>query len=178
VTPTDVDAAWNELDHVEIINAFKPAYRNMLVLKADMVRTLRPRVAFEGMFTQAIARWASGEYDDEYTETFADFDRRVRTAMSALLEHDATCTLVVTSVGLISWIVARMLVGEPWDRDVRDPERPSTNDVAIENIWRSTSMTGYNTGVTRLQFEKDHHPQLITYNEIGHLPEPRLITGR
>src|SRR5579875_2148411 len=38
LTPTDVDDAWNELDHVEIINTFKPAYKNMLVLKADMVR--------------------------------------------------------------------------------------------------------------------------------------------
>lgn len=178
LTPTDVDDAWNELDHVEIINTFKPAYKNMLVLKADMVRTLRPRAAFEDMFTQAIARWASGEHDEDYTESFTTFDHRVRTAMSALLDHDAECTLVISSVGLISWIVARILVREPWDRDVRDPERPETNDLAIENIWRATSMAGYNTGVTRLQLDKEGLPQLLTYNEIGHLPEAKLATVR
>ncbi|RNI19900.1 histidine phosphatase family protein [Flexivirga caeni] len=178
LAPTDVDAAWNELDHVQIINTFKPAYKNMLVLKADMVRTLRPRAAFEDMFTQAIARWAGGEHDEDYTETFAAFDARVRAAMTALLEHDAECTLVVSSVGLISWIVARILVREPWDRDVRDPDRPDTNDLAIENIWRATSMAGYNTGLTRLQLDKDGLPQLLTYNEIGHLPEAKLVTGR
>lgn len=177
-TPTDVHHAWNELDHVEIINTFKPAYKNMLVLKADMVRTLRPRAAFEDMFTQAIARWAGGEHDDDYTETFAQFDTRVRTAMNALLENDAECTLVVSSVGLISWIVARILVRESWDQDVSDPERPDTNDLAIENIWRATSMAGYNTGVTRLQLDKEGLPQLLTYNEIGHLPEAKLVTGR
>lgn len=178
VTPTDVDDVWNELDHVEVINAFKPAYKNMLVLKADMVRTLRPRAAFEDMFTQAIARWASGEHDDEYTESFAAFDTRVRTAMTSLLEHDAECTMVISSVGLISWIIARLLVREPWDRDVRDPERPSTNDLAIENIWRATSMAGYNTGLTRLVLDKEGLPQLLTYNEVGHLPEAKLITAR
>ncbi|MFC6704449.1 histidine phosphatase family protein [Flexivirga alba] len=178
IAPTDVDDVWNELDHVEVINAFKPAYKNMLVLKADMVRTLRPRAAFEDMFTQAIARWADGEHDDEYTESFAAFDTRVRTAMTSLLEHDAECTMVISSVGLISWIIARLLVREPWDRDVRDPERPSTNDLAIENIWRATSMAGYNTGLTRLVLDKEGLPQLLTYNEVGHLPEAKLITAR
>ncbi|MBB2893311.1 histidine phosphatase family protein [Flexivirga oryzae] len=178
ITPTDVNDSWNELDHVEIINTFKPAYKNMLVLKADMVRTLRPRAAFEDMFTQAIARWASGEHDEDYTESFSAFDTRVRKAMSALLEDEADCTMVVSSVGLISWIVARILVREPWDRDVRDPGRPGTNDLAIESIWRATSMAGYNSGVTRLQLDKEGQPQLLTYNEIGHLPENKLVTVR
>ncbi|WP_265442979.1 histidine phosphatase family protein [Flexivirga meconopsidis] len=177
-TPSDTDPVWNELDHVEIINTFRPAYKNMLVLKADMVRTFRPRAAFEDMFTAAIERWAGGEHDDEYTETFTDFDNRVRAAFQGLLAGDAERTLVISSVGVISWIAARLLVGEPWDRGVRDAERETANDAALENVWRMASLTGHNTGVTRLQLDKENPPQLVSYNETAHLPEARLVTGR
>ena len=174
----EVDPAWNEVDHVAIINPFRPVYRNMLVLKADMVRTLRPRAAFEDMFTAAIERWASGEHDEEYTETFHAFDARVRAAMQTLMTTDAENILVVSSVGVISWLVSRTLVGEHLADGVRDEHRDASNDTALENAWRMTSLAGVNTGVTRLTEDKDGGLRLVSYNEAAHLPQAKLITTR
>ena len=157
----DSDPAWNELDHVEVITGYKPAYRNMLVLKADMVRTLRPRAAFEDMFVNAILRWAGGEHDEDYSETFGAFTDRVTRALDSLMEtaQEGQRTLVVSSIGVIAWVVTRVLGGRT------DP------------TWRELSMAGYNTGVTRLQLDKSG-PHLLTFNEISHLEIARLLTHR
>lgn len=157
----DSDPAWNELDHVEVITGYKPAYRNMLVLKADMVRTLRPRAAFEDMFVNAILRWAGGEHDEDYSETFEAFTDRVTRALDGLVAsaQEGERTLVVSSIGVIAWVVTRLLGGQT------DP------------MWRELSMAGYNTGVTRLQIDKSG-PHLLTFNEISHLEIARLLTHR
>ncbi|MEO8749595.1 histidine phosphatase family protein [Dermatophilaceae bacterium Sec6.4] len=155
----DYDPAWNEMDHVEVITGFRPAYRNMLVMKADMVRTLRPRAAFEDMFLQAITRWAGGEHDEDYAETFEGFTTRVSGALESLVGADGERTLVVSSIGVIAWLVTGLLGGQP------------------EPTWRELSMAGFNTGVTRLQIDKTG-PHLLTFNEISHLEVATLVTNR
>ena len=156
----DSDPAWNELDHIEVITGYKPAYRNMLVLKADMVRTLRPRAAFEDMFVNAILRWARGEHDEDYSETFEAFTGRVTGAVQDLASaREEERTLVVSSIGVIAWVVTRLLGGQ------------------TEPTWRELSMAGFNTGVTRLRID-GAAPHLLTFNEISHLEIARLLTHR
>lgn len=155
----DVDAGWDELDHVAVINAYRPAYRNMLVLKADMMRTFRPRAAFVDMFTAAVRRWAEGEHDEDYPETFAAFDTRVNEAFQRTVAADAEHTLVVSSVGVIAWIVAGLLGAER------------------ESAWERLSMAVFNTGYTRLQVDKNGVATLSTFNEIGHLTPERFVTN-
>lgn len=155
----DYDPTWNEMDHVEVITGFRPAYRNMLVLKADMVRTLRPRAAFEDMFLQAILRWAGGEQDADYAETFDAFTTRVEAALDALVAAEGERILVLSSIGVIAWLATQLLGGQ------------------IEPTWRELSMVGYNTGVTRLQIDRNG-PHLLTFNEISHLEVAQLITNR
>ncbi len=155
----DTDPAWNEMDHVEVITGYRPAYRNMLVLKADMVRTLRPRAAFEEMFVSAILRWASGEHDADYGETFTQFTERVTGALDEVVGREDERTLVVSSVGAIAWLATTLLGG------------------STEPTWRELSMAGYNTGVTRLQVDRGR-AHLLTFNEISHLEVAGLVTNR
>ena len=82
--PVDTDDRWNEYDHQAIITAHKPAYRSMTVMKADLVRTFRPYRAFMKMFEAAMIRWAEGNHDEDYAETFAAFTSRVEGALTDL----------------------------------------------------------------------------------------------
>lgn len=157
----EVDGDWNELDHEAVIRVYKPAYKNMLVLKADMVRTLRPREAFEAMFVAAMERWAGGEHDADYPEPYPVFRDRVDTALARVLEAPEAKQLVVSSVGAISHVAASLLAeGSP-------------------EAWRGFSLSGVNTGVTRLAIDK-RGPKVLSFNEIGHLDaDPvHLVTQR
>ncbi|AKU15296.1 histidine phosphatase family protein [Luteipulveratus mongoliensis] len=155
----ETDADWNELDHEAVIKGYKPAYRHLIVLKADMVRTLRPRAAFEEMFEAAMERWSSGEHDEEYAETFTSFRERVDAALDRVLEQQHSRQLVVTSVGCISRVAARLLA----DGDM--------------TAWKHFAFSGVNTGVSRVVVDR-RGPQLLTYNEIGHLDAYDMASQR
>lgn len=156
---TDVDARWNELDHVDVIQAYRPAYRHNLLLKADMVRTLRPRAAFESMFEQALRRWAGGEHDDDYRESFSAFRERVDAAFDATVEATTGRTLVVTSAGCVSQIAARLTAAGSLD------------------AWKEFALSISNTSVSRVSLGKGR-ARLQTFNEVSHLDAAGLVTLR
>ncbi|MEZ5002679.1 MAG: histidine phosphatase family protein [Chitinophagales bacterium] len=102
---------WNEYDHVEIIQRFKPSYKRRWYMIADMTRKLNPKRDFMLMFEQAMQRWMSGEYDDDYTETWRDFQNKCNDGLNQLIEkvgEDGTA-IVFTSGGIISAITQRQL---------------------------------------------------------------------
>ncbi|KNX36853.1 histidine phosphatase family protein [Luteipulveratus halotolerans] len=125
----EADERWAEFDHQDVIAAHRPAYRNQLVMKADLARTLKPRKAFQDVFAAATARWASGEHDD-YTETFAAFAARVGAALDGAAQQAGT-TVVVTSGGPIGLVTSRLLTGSP-------------------QRWASINATTINTAVTKV----------------------------
>lgn len=102
---------WNEYDHEEVIQRYKPAYRNKAVLAADMARTGNPRRAFQDMFAQAIQRWMDGEHDSDYKESWPEFRQR---GMQALhdLKNDlgrGETGLAFTSGGVITAIIQELM---------------------------------------------------------------------
>lgn len=98
---------WNEYDHYEIIQRYKPYYRNRWVMLADMLRNLNPRRDFKQMFFKAMDKWMSGQFDDDYNESWPEFKRRTQQAFDNLVQemplngHAA----VFTSGGVISSII-------------------------------------------------------------------------
>jgi broad specificity phosphatase PhoE len=76
-----LDAGWNEYDHDDVICAFEPRYRDPACMMADLAASAHPRKTFQEMFVRAVARWASGKHDAEYTETWSAFRERVRAAL-------------------------------------------------------------------------------------------------
>ncbi len=110
LTPTE-DKGFNEFDHEELIARFKPRYQNKLILAAELASSLQPRKAFQEMFSQAVARWLSGEHDQDYTESWSMFQARAVSALSRLsasLESKQTA-FVFTSGGTITAIFQQLL---------------------------------------------------------------------
>lgn len=161
--PVTLDEGWNEFDHEHVIEVLKPYYKSQLVMKADLVRTLKPREAFQAMFEQATQRWAGGEFDDEYNESFTAFSSRVAEALgrtAAALEPKQTA-VVFTSGGPIAAIAAAILAPA-------DPE-----------LWGRLNFTTINTGVTKLVIGS-RGQTLVSMNDHSHLEsaEPGLVTYR
>lgn len=106
-----IDERWNEYDHQEVIVRHKPAYKSRTVMAADLARRGDPRHHFQLMFDDALARWTSGEKDEEYAEPWSEFMGRAEAGLSALLDETAEANniLVFTSGGPTSAVAARLL---------------------------------------------------------------------
>ncbi|WP_427384133.1 histidine phosphatase family protein [Janibacter sp. G56] len=162
------DPGFAEFDHMGVIAAHKPAYRSMVLMKADLARTFHPRVAFHDMFLTAMDRWTRGEHPGDYVESFEAFCARVDDALERLTGAvpDGGTAVVVTSAGVISRICARLLSG------------PTETWIAVNKVL-------VNTGVTTLELA-DHGLgdgrglRLVTLNDHAHLTEgnPELVTRR
>ena len=107
------DNAWDEYAHAAILTAYKPAYRSLTLMKADLARTLRPHKAFDEMYAVATERWVAGEHAADYEEPFVAFGDRVLSGLPPVVENlgRGETVVVVSSAGAISWVVASLLGG-------------------------------------------------------------------
>jgi broad specificity phosphatase PhoE len=108
---TESHHSWNEYDHYEIIQRYNPYYRNRWVMLADMMRKLNPRRDFARMFFKAMDKWMSGQFDEEYNESWPQFKQRTASAFDRLLRDlpESRNAAVITSGGVISSIILRAL---------------------------------------------------------------------
>lgn len=136
------DAGWNEFDHLGVVAAWP-----------DLPSGDLDRRAFQQVFEEATGRWASGEFDDDYPESFPAFTARVRGALDrACAEAGPGRTVVVVSSGGPIALACAALVGG---------EETSYG-------WSRFNTTCVNTGVTRVVVGSTG-ARLLTYNEHGHL---------
>lgn len=114
----DEDTGWDEYDHGAMLEAYDPRFGRKSNLAAELLKTGEdPKRAFQELFSKAAARWVSGESDEDYDESFAEFCGRVEAALARLaarLDKSKTA-LVFTSGGAIS-AVAKHLLGLPAER--------------------------------------------------------------
>ncbi len=152
VTP-DVDAGWDEFDHVAMLGASPPAYEGRKPTRAE----------FQEWFETATDRWTEGEHDDDYDESFAAFTARVGEALARAAERARGTTVVFTSGGPIAWSVASLLSDEP--------------EVA-GRLWRRLNPVCVNSGVTRLITGR-RGLTFVTFNGHAHLDGvPDMLTYR
>jgi broad specificity phosphatase PhoE len=152
---------WNEYDHTAILTAYKPAYRSMTVMKADLARSLRPRRAFDEMYAVATERWVAGQHDEDYDEPFSAFGARVLAGLDAVVDQlgRSETAVVVSSAGAISWVAASLLHGgsATWTR--------------MQQVIANASLTTLSVGATG--------PVLRTFNDTAPLERlPDLLTTR
>ncbi|HEY6008818.1 MAG TPA: histidine phosphatase family protein [Geobacteraceae bacterium] len=156
------DAGFNEFDHVEVLVRHRPEFAAPRALSEFLGRADDPRRAFQQVFSQAVARWVSGEHDAEYAESFAAFRERVMAALRRTVETavKGEGIWVFTSGGAITAIVQGLL---------------AIPDARIFDL----NWTLVNTGVTKLlhgrgrvslsyvnghaHLERLQRPELITY---------------
>lgn len=105
------DEDWNEYDHQDIIHRYKPMYKSHTLMMADLARTFKPGQAFQKMFAEAIDRWMSGEYDNEYSESWSAFEQRRVHALQKLVRKlgPSKTALVFTSGGPVTAICQHLM---------------------------------------------------------------------
>ena len=146
------DAGWDEFDHLGTVDG--SVLFEHLTGEPDDERVRR--------FNGSIARWASGEHDGEYDESFPAFQDRVRGAFDrtlASLEPKQTA-VVFTSGGPVSWVTATLT----------DGGLPA---------WARLSKVVVNSSVTKVLTGRGG-TNLITFNDHSHLEggAPDLLTYR
>jgi len=150
VPPMVIDPDWNEFDHQAVIKAW---------IRAHGPPPEPGRRAFFTLFGHAMGRWASGDHDGDYPESWEAFEQRVDAALSRAVEAlpSGSTGLVFTSGGVVSAVV-RSLLG----LDAR--KSFELNTVLM------------NTGFTRLRVSGGRRT-LVSLNEVSHLRDrPDLIT--
>jgi broad specificity phosphatase PhoE len=145
-----VDPAWNEFDHQAVIRAW---------VAAEGPPEGADRRAFFTLFGHAMGRWASGDHDDDYPESYAAFAARVEEGLQRVIDGlgSGQTGLVFTSGGVVSMVVAELLGVGPRQR------------FALNTAMRNTSFTQLRVGAGRRS--------LVSFNEVSHLrDQPDWIT--
>ncbi|AMT92920.1 histidine phosphatase family protein [Brevibacterium linens] len=144
-----VDSGWNEYAAWEL---------------TGMLDDVDPRAKhdskiFQGELERGAARWASGEHDEDYRETYKQFTSRVERALDDAVAAmgSGQSTIVVSSAGAIAWTAAR-LIGGDFDQ------------------WMAFNRVTINTGITKI-ITGQSGTSLISFNDHGH-QDPKNATYR
>lgn len=147
------DAAWNEFDH-------------QTVIRAALAGGLEPdrdagRAGFFRFFLDAMGRWADGEHDDDYAESYAAFQGRVVAGLERATARlgKGESAVVFTSGGAISAVCRHLL-------DL-SPRKAFTVNLSLVNTGVTRLRVG--GGWTTLASLNVHHhfddkPELLTHS--------------
>ena len=144
-----VDSGWNEYAAWELTG----------VLDDVDPRAKHDSKIFQGELERGAARWASGEHDEDYRETYKQFTSRVERALDDAVAAmgSGQSTIVVSSAGAIAWTAAR-LIGGGFDQ------------------WMAFNRVTINTGITKIITGRSG-TSLISFNDHGH-QDPKNATYR
>lgn len=151
-TSVEEDDAWDEMDHHEVLERQPRTFDGEAPSRHE----------FQVWFEAATQRWTSGDFDDDYNESFPAFGRRVSNAVDSLAARldRASTAVVVTSGGPIARITSQLLGGGAATHSLLAP-------VVV------------NASVTKLVVGR-RGTTLVSFNDHSHLEaaEPGLVTYR
>lgn len=150
--PIIQDVGWNEFDHLAMLDR----------LPAPFGQREPNRAEFQEWFVRAAARWTSGEYDDEYEETFTAFAGRVDEALDRVVSSVGSneTALVVTSGGPVSWSTTSLIAGSG-----APPTRAA--------LWNQLNKVVVNSSISKV-VAGSRGATLVSFNEHSHLEGERL----
>lgn len=151
--PMHVEQGFNEFNHEEILIRYEPQWADRAQFRQMLAASGNPKRTFQQLFSQAVARWTSGQFDADYSETWRAFQQRCCTALQALAETPGEAVWVFTSAGAISAAV-QGTTGIPDDR-------------IFDVNW-----TLLNTGVSQWLYQSERL-SLSMLNTCGHLQSQR-----
>jgi broad specificity phosphatase PhoE len=121
------------------------------VLGAYLATHKNPKKAFQELFSTAIDRWVSGEYDEDYIESWNQFSQRCRDALMATIKQAAGKDVVVFTSGGPITTIAQYCLG-------------LDNEHAFKLNWSLV-----NGGITQLLYNQQGKVSLASCNEQEHL---------
>ena len=166
--PVVTDPDWNEFDFQHVVEIHRPPFRDHAAMMAELGRTADPARAFQEIFEAATSRWASGNHDMEYAESFTAFRDRVARALTTTVDRlrEHRDIVAVSSGGPIAMAATLLTAG------------PAAGTPTQATVWAALNRVTVNTGVTKLIAGR-RGPSLSTFNEHPHLEaDPRLLTYR
>jgi broad specificity phosphatase PhoE len=143
------DAGWDEFDHLGTLDG------TVLFEHLDG----EPHAERVRRFNGSIDRWASGEHDTDYRESFPAFRARVEEAAERTLQRlgPSETAVVFTSGGPVSWLSASLV----------DGGLPA---------WRRLSRVVVNASVTKVLTGRGG-TSLVSFNDHSHLEsDPAMVT--
>lgn len=149
-----VNPDWNEIDHHNVLGVFDERLATAASMRQYLMAQPEPEKAFLNVFTQAVHRWQSGKYNDDYAESWCNFKRRVLKALEATFVEleKGEQALVVTSGGPIALVLSSLM------------QLPEQN-------WFSLNWTLVNTGITKI-LRTGGRFMVSSVNEHQHLDTP------
>ncbi|MAD47424.1 MAG: histidine phosphatase family protein [Oceanospirillaceae bacterium] len=152
--PVHEMSGFNEFDSDDVIACAYPQFRNKAVLGAWVMSQPDKRKAFQELFAKAVARWTTGQHDDDYIESWSCFTDRVKEALQQLIEQaNGKHAVVFTSGGPITAIAQQCLA--------------LSNEKAFDLNW-----TLLNGGITQLLYSRSSGKlSLASFNEQQHLAQ-------
>ncbi len=153
-------AGFNEFNHIDILQCYQPLWKNPTDIADFINKPENSDKLFRHEFTRAMDRWISGEYDEEYKESFIGFKRRCVLALQEVIANSLESSnsmkkqpldniMIFTSGGAISAICQHILMTD-------DDQMLKMNQQML------------NTSITKLQFS-DTHLSLDYLNNYTHL---------
>ena len=105
------DVAFNEYNHHEVLARHVPAFDDPQEVKRFLIDTPNGKHEFQEIFSQAMARWMSGSFDFDYTETWPAFRQRCVAALERQISQPEPVKNIVifTSGGTISALCQHIL---------------------------------------------------------------------
>jgi len=158
---------FDEFNHKDVFVKSDSAFSTRASIAAEIVKADVPMTRLAELFDNAMRRWHGGDYDQDYIESWSQFNERAKQALEQIriqvttlnLNRDST-VLVFTSGGIIAAITSQLL--------------------------QQGSQTAYqvnkslvNTGVTSITL-KEQNSRLLSLNEYSHLfaDGKRFVTWR
>tara|TARA_R110002153_G_scaffold10418_3_gene41197 strand:+ start:21099 stop:21794 length:696 start_codon:yes stop_codon:yes gene_type:complete len=109
-----VDAAWNEYDHQDILAQFNSELATAQGVKTYMSKQDNPHKSLEKVIAQAFNRWISSQHNDDYIESWPDYQHRIQTALANLISGlDGEKRVAVFSSGGPIALLSQAILGVP-----------------------------------------------------------------
>ena len=154
----EVEGAFNELDHVDVLQVFDSSWNKPEQNKEHPQKKASTAKDFEKIFIGALDLWQSGTRDADYKENWSAFKSRVVDGFNAIISNiSAGEQLVIfTSGGPIAVIVAHIL-------GVDDHTLLKLNQQIINTSITHLKTNGANTSLSAF----NHYPHLYEHDLIS-----------
>lgn len=175
--------AFNEFNHKDVFIKSNPAFSSPAAIATELAKSGKPKERLGELFHLAMQRWHAGDNDEDYIESWSQFNIRAQSALQELQHR-------VTQLNLSQDYSSKNYPSKT-DRTVLVFTSGGVIAALTANLLQQGSQTAYqinrsliNTGVTAItlsgQKPSDQVPHLLSLNEYSHLyaDGKRFVTWR